>query len=97
MLPLGGLRVKQGSATWNLGTNSAFAPGTRQTTENLDRVGRSQDLPDTNYLLFSSQALNARTPTSLPICVVALFEKFAHLVFTNSVRTSQDTHHVSAT
>jgi hypothetical protein len=34
------------SATWNLGTNSAFALGRRKTTENLDRVGRSQDLPD---------------------------------------------------
>jgi hypothetical protein len=29
-----------------LGTNSAFAPGSRNTTENLDRVGRSQNLPD---------------------------------------------------
>jgi hypothetical protein len=36
------------SATWNLGTNSAFALGSRKTTENLDRVGRSQDLPDAN-------------------------------------------------
>jgi hypothetical protein len=30
------------------GTNSAFALGPRKTTENLDRVGRSQDLPDAN-------------------------------------------------
>jgi hypothetical protein len=29
------------SATWNLGTNSAFAPVPRKTTENLDQVGRS--------------------------------------------------------
>jgi hypothetical protein len=36
------------SATWNLGTNSAFALGPRKTTEILDRVGRSQDLPDVN-------------------------------------------------
>jgi hypothetical protein len=35
-------------ATWNLGTNSAFALGPNKTTENLDRVGRSQDLPDAN-------------------------------------------------
>jgi hypothetical protein len=35
-------------ATWNLGTNSAFPLGPRKTTENLDRVGRSQDLPDAN-------------------------------------------------
>jgi hypothetical protein len=34
------------SATWNLGTSSAFALGPRKTTENLGRVGRSQDLPD---------------------------------------------------
>jgi hypothetical protein len=31
-----------------LGTNSAFALGPRKTTENLDQVGRSQDLPDAN-------------------------------------------------
>jgi hypothetical protein len=34
------------SAMWNLGTNSAFALGPRKTTENIDRVGRLQDLPD---------------------------------------------------
>jgi hypothetical protein len=34
--------------TWNLVTNSAFALGSRKTTENLDRVSRSQDLPDAN-------------------------------------------------
>jgi hypothetical protein len=34
------------SATWNLGANSAFALGPRKTTENLDLVGRSQDLLD---------------------------------------------------
>jgi hypothetical protein len=36
------------SAPWNLGTNSEFALGPRKTTENLDRVGRSQDIPDAN-------------------------------------------------
>jgi hypothetical protein len=36
------------SATWNLGTNSAFALGSRKITRNLVRVGRSQDLPDAN-------------------------------------------------
>jgi hypothetical protein len=35
-------------ATWDLGNNSAFALGPRKTTQNLDRVGRSQDLPDAN-------------------------------------------------
>jgi hypothetical protein len=29
-----------------LGTNSAFALGPRKTTENLDRVGWLQDLPN---------------------------------------------------
>jgi hypothetical protein len=36
------------SGTWNLGTNSEFALGPTKTTENLNRVGRSQDLPDAN-------------------------------------------------
>jgi hypothetical protein len=36
------------SATWNLGTNSASALVPRKTTENLGRVGRSQDFPDAN-------------------------------------------------
>jgi hypothetical protein len=36
------------SATWNLGNNSAFALEPRKTTEYLDQVGRSQDLPDAN-------------------------------------------------
>jgi hypothetical protein len=33
------------SATWNLGTYSAFALGSRKTTESMARVDRSQDLP----------------------------------------------------
>jgi hypothetical protein len=36
------------SATWILGTNSAFALGQRKTTENSDQVGRPQDLLDAN-------------------------------------------------
>jgi hypothetical protein len=54
------------SATWNLGANSAFALGPRKTTENLDRVGRSQDLTDANWLLASSPALNPRALTLVP-------------------------------
>jgi hypothetical protein len=61
------------SATWNLGTNSAFAMGPRKTTENLDRVGRSQDLPDANWLLASSPALNTRALTLVPICAFFFF------------------------
>jgi hypothetical protein len=40
------LHVKQAMQMWNLGTNSAFVPEPRKTTENLNRVGMSQDLPD---------------------------------------------------
>jgi hypothetical protein len=65
-------------ATWNLSTNSAFALGPRKTTKYLDRVGRSQDLPDANRLLASS-----------PACRL--------LGYNNLVRTSQETHYVSAT
>jgi hypothetical protein len=32
------------------------------------RVGRSQDLPDANWLLASSPAPNTRVPTPVPIC-----------------------------
>jgi hypothetical protein len=35
-------------ATWDLCTNSAFSLGPRKTKENLDRVGRSQGIPDAN-------------------------------------------------
>jgi hypothetical protein len=65
------------SATWNLGTNSAFALGPRKTTENLDRVGRLQEIPDANRLLASSPVLNTRALTLVPICVVALHFLFS--------------------
>ena len=60
MLLLGGAACEACSATWNLGTNSAFALGPRKTTENLDRIGRSQDLPDT--LVSSSTTPTASAP-----------------------------------
>jgi hypothetical protein len=40
-----------------------FALGRKETTENHDRVGRSQDLPDANRPLASSLALNTRALT----------------------------------
>jgi hypothetical protein len=46
------------------------------TTENLDRVGRSQDLPDANRLLANSPALNTRALTLVPICDVFSFFEF---------------------
>jgi hypothetical protein len=36
------------SATWNLGSYSAFVLGSRKITEKLDGVGRSQDLQESN-------------------------------------------------
>jgi hypothetical protein len=45
----------------------AFAIGPRKITENLDRVGRSQDLPDANLLLASSPAINTPTLTLVPM------------------------------
>jgi hypothetical protein len=39
------------SATWNLDTNSAFTLGPRKTTETVNEVGRSQELPNANWLL----------------------------------------------
>jgi hypothetical protein len=42
--------------------------------ENLDQVGRSQDLPDANRLLARSPTLNLRGLTLVPICAVALLK-----------------------
>jgi hypothetical protein len=63
VLPLGGLH-ESCSATWNLVINSAFALGPKKTTETLDRVSRSQEFPDANWLLASSLALNTRALTA---------------------------------
>jgi hypothetical protein len=49
----------------------------------LDRVDRSQDLPDANWLLASSPALITRPLTLVSICAVALFEKVYIFVFTD--------------
>jgi hypothetical protein len=69
------------SSTWNLGTNSAFALGPRKTTEYLHRVGRSQDVPNANWLLVSSPALNTQAPTLVPICAVVFYFYFSFLSF----------------
>jgi hypothetical protein len=45
MLPFGGLQCNVEFENYEL---NFFAPGLRKTTKNLDRVGRSQDLPDAN-------------------------------------------------
>jgi hypothetical protein len=48
--------VNIGSATWNLGSNWAFALGRRKSKENLDRLRRSQNFPDANRLSTSYQS-----------------------------------------
>jgi hypothetical protein len=63
------------SATWNLGTNSAFALGPRKTTEYLDQIGWSQDLPDSNWHLARSPAFEYTNPNVSPYLAVALFWK----------------------
>jgi hypothetical protein len=62
------------SAPWNLGTNSAFALGPSKTTGNLNRVGRSQDLPEANRLLASSTSFNTRNLTSVSIWLLLYFK-----------------------
>jgi hypothetical protein len=54
------------------------------TTGNLDRVGRSQDLPDANWLLASSPALHTQALTLVPICPFFFSFLWKHLqvVFT---------------
>jgi hypothetical protein len=76
---VGGLHVKHAVQRGILGTNSAFALGPRNTTGNLDRVGRSQDLPDAKWLWSSSPALNTRALTLVPICAVALFQRAVYI------------------
>jgi hypothetical protein len=46
----GGLHEKHVVATWNVGNRlSAFAYRHRETEKNLCRVGRSHDLPNTDF------------------------------------------------
>jgi hypothetical protein len=47
MIPLGGLHVKH-AVLLDFGYLASFALGPRTTTENLARVGQSQDLLDAN-------------------------------------------------
>jgi hypothetical protein len=47
-LTLGRAICEASGEKWNFCTNSTFALGPRKSTENLDRVGRSQDHPDAN-------------------------------------------------
>jgi hypothetical protein len=85
----GGLHEKHAVATSNLGTVSAFAYETEENQENLCRDGRSQDLPDTHWLLASSLANRTvgRFPSvSLACVVIALLI----LCFTRHVQQYMD-------
>jgi hypothetical protein len=81
---IGRVACEASSATWNLGTNSAFAVGPRKTTENLDHVGQLQDLSDVDCLLAGSPALNTRTLTLVPIWLLFYLKKEVYIfVFTD--------------
>jgi hypothetical protein len=71
-----------GSKTWNLCTNIAFALGPKKTTGELDRVIRSQDLPDTIWLLTSGPALNTRTLALVAIWLL-LYLKNIYIFYTD--------------
>jgi hypothetical protein len=49
--------------------------------ENLDRVVRSQDLPDADRLLASSPAFKYANPNSSSYLTIALFENSLHICF----------------
>jgi hypothetical protein len=65
MLPLGGLHGSM-QCDVEFGHQLSICSGTK---ENLDRVGRSQDLPDVNWLLVRSSILNMQALTLVHICV----------------------------
>jgi hypothetical protein len=77
------------SAKWNLGTKSAFALGSRKTTENLDQVRRPQDLPDANcfpfttYWVFYTTRTAQKTPR--PQFVYSCVYSFPRNVFTETL------------
>jgi hypothetical protein len=73
--------LQASSATWDFGTDSALALGPRKITENLDRVGLSQDLPDAYRLPASSPAFKHESLTVVPICAVALFNTVYSLIY----------------
>jgi hypothetical protein len=91
---IGRTACESSSATWNSGTNSAFALGSRKTTENLDRVCRSQDLLDADCHL--ARSLKYANNESLPVPVL-LFYLRKHLhnclyIFFSYVHTLHASH-----
>jgi hypothetical protein len=85
-ITIGSAAWEVGSSTWNLGTSPAFALRPRKTTEHLDLVGRSQDLPDAKLLLVSSPALNPRTLTVDPnLCYCVFLFRFSFIFFPQQV------------
>jgi hypothetical protein len=73
-----GVSCETCNETWNLGSKSAFVPEATTIMENLDRVGRSQDLPDANRILASSPAFTYRNPNvSSYLCCCFILETFS--------------------
>jgi hypothetical protein len=64
--------VRSTQCNVKFGYQLSICSGTEEATENLDRVGRSQDLPDANSLLDNRLTLNTRALTLFPISEVAL-------------------------
>jgi hypothetical protein len=95
----GGLHEKHAVANWNLGTISLFAYMTEKPQENLCRDGRSQDLPDTHWLIASGPANRTvgRFPNVFLGCVLialllTLFTRHVHVKNSNTlVRDNLDT------
>jgi hypothetical protein len=61
------------STTWNLSTNAYFAEGPRKTTEKLDRIWRSQNLPGANRFLTRSPAFKYTNSKANPYLCFAFF------------------------
>jgi hypothetical protein len=77
MLPWGGCMW---SKHYNVefGYQLSICSGLEENRGKPSLIGRSLDLPDTNWLLASSPALNTRTLTSVLICLLLYLGKTSH-------------------
>jgi hypothetical protein len=79
MLPLGGLHVMHAAqrGIWVLTQHLLWDRGKPRKT--LVELAGRWTFRDADWLLASSPALNARNLTLVPICAVALFEKYVYI------------------
>jgi hypothetical protein len=82
------------SATWNLLATSTFALGLRRTTGNRVQGGRSQDLPDADWLVAKNHSLNRTTLTLVHIWLLLYLKKLQSLIsliaFKDQISTSHN-------